>query len=320
MNIKLADFNWIYNGLMQAGVEPVTANYLNMVILLLAVLLGAYVIAKIARKIIIRVFKGLSQRTSTKFDDYLLQHRFAYHMASIFPYMVVTICLPLIFADFPEWIIPAKKLTDVALVILLVRVARSFLRAGKDYLRGKDAFKDKPVESFVQVVMIFIYIVSGLVVFSLFTGKSVWAFLTAMGAASAILLLVFRDTILGFVASIQVATNDMVRIGDWISIDKYEADGAVTEISLATVKVQNWDKTITTIPTYFLISDSFKNWRGMEESGGRRIKRAIYIKISSIHHLSENDIKRLSQIQFIGEYLLERSAEIDLYNKKHNID
>src|SRR5690606_1038840 len=170
------------------------------------------------------------------------------------------------------------------------------------------------------VVMIFIYIVSGLVVFSLFTGKSVWAFLTAMGAASAILLLVFRDTILGFVASIQVATNDMVRIRDWISIDKYEADGAVTEISLATVKVQNWDKTITTIPTYFLISDSFKNWRGMEESGGRRIKRAIYIKISSIRHLSENDIEKLSRIQFIGKYLKGRSAEIDRYNKEHNID
>jgi miniconductance mechanosensitive channel len=141
-----------------------------------------------------------------------------------------------------------------------------------------------------------------------------------MGAASAVLLLVFKDTILGFVASIQVATNDMVRIGDWISMEKYGADGDVIEINLATVKIRNWDKTITTIPTYYLISDSFKNWRGMQDSGGRRIKRSIYIKISSINHLSQDDIKKLVEIDLLRPYLLKRSAEIEVYNKENNIN
>src|SRR5690606_20546150 len=129
-----------------------------------------------------------------------------------------------------------------------------------------------------------------------FTGKSPWAFLTAMGAASAVLMLVFKDTILGFVASIQVSTNDMVRVGDWIEMPKYGADGDVIEINLNTVKVQNWDKTITTIPTYYLITDSFKNWRGMQAAGGRRIKRAINIKISSIHYLKREEIDELKKI------------------------
>ncbi|RQP15744.1 MAG: mechanosensitive ion channel protein MscS, partial [Parapedobacter sp.] len=151
-------------------------------------------------------------------------------------------------------------------------------------------------------------------------GKSPWAFLGALGAASAILMLVFKDTILGFVASIQVSTNDMVRVGDWIEMPKYGADGDVIEINLNTVKVQNWDKTITTIPTYYLITDSFKNWRGMQDAGGRRIKRAINIKISSIRYLSREEIERLSKIQLLASYIMERQAEIDRYNAETKAD
>src|SRR5690606_19939223 len=150
-----------------------------------------------------------------------------------------------------------------------------------------------------------------------FTGKSPWAFLTAMGAASAVLMLVFKDTILGFVASIQVSTNDMVRVGDWIEMPKYGADGDVIEINLNTVKVQNWDKTITTIPTYYLITDSFKNWRGMQAAGGRRIKRAINIKISSIHYLKREEIDELKKIKLLVSYINQRQAEIDKYNEEN---
>jgi miniconductance mechanosensitive channel len=156
--------------------------------------------------------------------------------------------------------------------------------------------------------------------FAILTDTSVWKFLTALGAASAVIILVFKDTIMGFVASIQVSINDMVRIGDWITFDQYGADGDVTEINLATVKVQNFDKTITTIPTYALISESFKNWRGMVSSEGRRIKRALIIKQESIKYLDEEAISRLKKVDLLSAYIVNRSQEILAYNSKHQID
>src|SRR5690625_5265658 len=158
----------------------------------------------------------------------------------------------------------------------------------------------------------------GLLTFLLLTGTSLWTFVTTLGAASAILMLIFKDTILGYVASIQVAVNDMVRIGDWIQMDKYGADGSVIEINLNTVKVQNWNKTITTITTYFLISDSFINWRGMQESGGRRIKRPIYIKISSIRYMTDEEVEDLKKIQLLEDYIETRQAEIKKYNEERS--
>src|SRR5690606_11315496 len=162
--------------------------------------------------------------------------------------------------------------------------------------------------------------VAGIIIFSMLTGQSPWAFLGALGAASAILLLVFKDTIMGFVASIQVSTNDMVRVGDWIEMPKYNADGDVIEINLNTVKVRNWDKTITTVPTHYLVTDSFKNWRGMHSAGGRRIKRSISVKISSIRYLEKEEIDRLKKIQLLASYIDERQAEIDQYNAASGAD
>src|SRR5690606_36206808 len=162
--------------------------------------------------------------------------------------------------------------------------------------------------------------VAGIIIFSMLTGQSPWAFLGALGAASAILLLVFKDTIMGFVASIQVSTNDMVRVGDWIEMPKYNADGDVIEINLNTVKVRNWDKTITTVPTHYLVTDSFKNWRGMQNAGGRQIKRSINLKISSIRYLEKAEIDQLKKIQLLAAYIDERQAEIDQYNSESGAD
>ncbi len=306
--------------LLQIGINEQYLLYARMLALAIGIIIIAYIAWIIARKISLNIFSRISKKTATKFDDYLLEHHAITGIARLIPYIIIYNTLDRIFLDFPGWLNLSKMLFDVYLVLLMISIARSFLRAGRDYLKTTDAFKDKPIHSFMQLVMIFLYIAGGLVIFSILTHKSVWAFLTAMGAASAILLLVFKDTILGFVASIQVSINDMVRIGDWISMDKYGADGDVIEINLATVKVQNWDKTITTIPTYFLISDSFKNWRGMQDSGGRRIKRALFIKISSIRHLSAEDIEDLKSVQLISAYLEERNKEIEAYNKEKNID
>ncbi|NEM98486.1 mechanosensitive ion channel family protein [Pontibacter burrus] len=314
------DTSWLTDQLVQLGLHAVAAVYLNMLLLLLATVLLSLLSGFIARKIMVGMLQKFASRTTTSFDDYLLQNKVVLHLSRIFPLTIVVLAIPVIFADFSGWIAPLLKLTDVYVVLLGIWIIRSVLRTSRDYLKTFDSLKDKPIDSFTQVLTIFTFFIGGLMIFSLLTGKPLWTFITAMGAASAILLLVFKDTILGFVASIQVSTNDMVRIGDWITMEKYGADGDVVEINLTTVKVQNWDKTITTIPTYYLISDSFKNWRGMQRTGGRRIKRSIHLKISSIKYLSPEDVARLSKIHLLKDYLQERQQQIDRHNKEKGID
>ncbi|MBJ6119071.1 mechanosensitive ion channel [Pontibacter sp. BT310] len=311
---------FFYNHFISLGIPETSATYMNMLLLLGIVLVLVYVTAVVARKIMLGASQKFSDKTATQFDDFLIQNKTFKHLAKIIPLIIVVQSLPIVFSHFPGWIKPLRTLTDMYTIVLAIAIVRALLRSLKDYLKTTELFKDKPVDSFLQVVSIFLYFIGGILIFSLLTGKEVWAFITAMGAASAILLLVFKDTILGFVASIQVSTNDMVRIGDWITMEKYGADGDVTEINLTTVKVQNWDKTITTIPTYYLISDSFKNWRGMQRTGGRRIKRSIHLKISSIKYLSPEDISRFSKIQLIRSYLEERQKHINSYNTENEID
>lgn len=311
------DTHFISSLVKKAGVSDFFANIADCFILSLIILIVIYVTARISKKYLNSFFHNLSQRTKTQFDNYLVKNRGIEHLSKIVPYIIFSYQYKYIFSSYPDLLHFIKLALDVYIVILIIQIMKSILMSVKDLLKTKDNFKDKPLNSFIQLCMMFMYIAGGLVVFSIVTGKSVVAFLTAMGAMSAILILVFKDVILGFIASIQVSVNDMVRIGDWISMDKYGADGEVIEINLATVKVQNWDKTITTIPTYNLVSDSFKNWRGMEKAGGRRIKRALYLKISSIKHLDEVKIKELSSIPLIKDYLNDKSKEIKEFNDKN---
>jgi miniconductance mechanosensitive channel len=206
------------------------------------------------------------------------------------------------------------------LVLVIVFILRSLIYTVRDYFKTLPKLKDKPIDSYIQVIMMFIWAFSVVSLLALITGRSFMEFITTIGAASAIIILVFKDTIMGFVASIQVSVNDMVRIGDWITFQKYGADGDVIEINLATVKVQNFDMTITTIPTYALISDSFKNWRGMVSSEGRRIKRSININFDSIKFLNKEDIQKLSKIEIISSYVNDRRNDIDGFNLKNNVD
>jgi miniconductance mechanosensitive channel len=312
--------HWTYDYLLSLGLNEQVALYANMLVLILFTVGLAYLADFMARKVLLGAFQKFAVRTTTQFDDLLIKNKTVTYLAHIAPFIIIVQAIPFVFADFESWVAPLKKATDVYLIVLVVWIIRAFLRTCRDYLKTVETFRDKPVESFMQVMVIVLHIVSGIMIFSVITGKPIWAFVTAMGAASAILLLVFKDTIMGFVASIQVSANDMVRIGDWITMEKYGADGDVIEINLATVKVQNFDKTITTIPTYNLISDSFKNWRGMQRAGGRRIKRSVFIKISSIRYLSDLDVQRLSKIQLIAGYLKERQGEINLYNAEKGFD
>lgn len=312
--------HWTYDLLLEWGIPETIASYIHLLVLLALLAVVVYIVNLLVEKILVRLFKKLAERTKTMFDDFLVRNKMIVYLARLIPVIIIIQAIPPVFFHFPKLVGPAGSIMQVYLVLLLVWMSRSFFRSGRDFLRTKDAFKDKPLDSYLQVVTIVMFIVAGLSIFTILTGLSVGVFLTAMGAASAIVVLVFKDTIMGLVASVQVTTNDMIRIGDWIEMPKYGADGDVIEINLNTLKVQNWDKTFTTIPTYFLITDSFKNWRGMQTSGGRRIKRAIHVKISSIRYLNREEIEELSKIQLLAPYIAERQKDIEQHNTETQAD
>ena len=312
--------HYIYDLLIEKGLSEDAAKYLNMLLLLLALLIVAFIVDFITKRILWRFSNGLAKRTKTNFDDILITNKLPRNIAHIIPLIILIEFVPQVFLDFlyAENII--EKTLKIIAIVLALQIIRSLLNSVKDYLKTLTTYKDKPIDSYIQVFMIFAWLLGVFSIFAIITGISFLKFATTLGAASAVILLIFKDTILGFVASIQVSINDMVRIGDWITFEKYGADGDVVEINLATVKVQNWDKTITTIPTYALISDSFKNWRGMMSSGGRHIKRSVIIKTSTIKFLTKDDIQRFEKIELISNYLKNGNKEIEKHNINHNID
>ncbi|HEA20565.1 MAG TPA: mechanosensitive ion channel [Pricia antarctica] len=310
----------LYDYLLKTGISVNLATYLNFLILLVGALLLAWLLDLIIWKVLRSVSLRLARKSKTNFDNFLVAHKVPHYVAHIIPLLVLFELVPLAFIDFKYGGGIALKIIQILFVALILFTVKSIFRSTNDYLKLKPRFRDKPMDSYIQVFMIFAWVVGIFTIFAIITGVEIWKFFTALGAGSAVILLIFKDSILGLVASIQVSINDMVRIGDWITFDKYGADGDVIEITLATVKVQNFDKTITTIPTYALISDSFKNWRGMQESGGRRIKRALIISQKSIRFLSDADVATLKKIQLITPYLDIRTAEIDAYNTQNEAD
>ena len=309
-----------YDYLIDLGLSESTAGYLNAAALLIGLLVLALILDLIIKRIIIGVFAQFAGKTRTNFDDLLIQNNVPRNVAHIVPLLLVLEFIPQVLVDFPYVENLIEKGLQVFGIILTLWIVRSILGTFKDSFKTLPRFNDKPIDSYIQVFMIFAWIIGTLSAFAIITGIEFIKFVTTIGTASAIIILVFRDTILGFVASIQVSVNDMVRIGDWVTFEKYGADGDVTEINLSTVKVQNFDKTITTIPTYALISDSFKNWRGMQNSGGRRIKRALSIKLDSISYLTSNEVDKLKEIDLISSYLETRQADINTYNENNQIN
>lgn len=315
-NIK----HFFYTHLLEFNVSPKLATYLNMIILFILLAAIVFLIDYVIRRFVRIAFSTLAVRTKSNFDDIMIRNKVPRNIAHIIPLLVAYELVPIVFSDFEYWDHIIEKALLVFGLFLTLWLVRSFLNTLKDFLKTVPSFKDKPIDSYIQVFMIFAWVIGVFSAIALITGISFWKFATSLGAVSAVLLLIFRDTILGFVASIQVTVNDMVRIGDWISFEKYGADGDVIEINLSTVKVQNWDKTITTIPTYALISDSFKNWRGMMDSGGRRIKRSLNIKMDSVKHLKPRDIQKLKKIELISEYITTRQKQIEEYNTRTGAD
>lgn len=309
-------YNFLFEKVIQLGVGEKVAHSINSVVLLLGVALLLYFIDYFFRRIFQVIVIRFTRRSKTKFDDYLIQNKVLKHLTHFIPLVLAKQALPLIFAGFPKWTQTTLLITDIFVILTFGLIINGILKSFRDLFKTQKAFADKPLDSYMQLLTILIFFICGIVIFSELTGKSPIAFLVSLGAASAILMLIFKDTILGFVASIQVSANDMVRVGDWVEMPKYGADGFVLSINLSTVKVQNWDKTITTVPTYAFINDSFKNWRGMTESGGRRIKRTINFKISSFKFCDEQMLEKFKKYRLIRDYIIEKEKEIAQHNAK----
>lgn len=306
--------------LLDLGFTDQWATFFNMIILLLILSIVVIISDRIARKILVQMFDKFASRTKTTFDDLLIHHKAPKNIAHLVPLYFTIKLFPTVFTDYPKIEEFFLIILKVYGVLLTIWILRSVLRTLESYFKTLPRLRDKPIDSYIQVVMFFVWIIGVASCLAVLIDLSFVKFFTTMGAASAVLLLIFKDTILGFVASIQVAINDTLRIGDWITMDKFGADGDVIEINLSTVQVQNFDKTITNIPTYAIVSESFKNWRGMQSSGGRRIKRSILIKSRSIHYLSDEEIENLKNIQLITNYLETKQRELKKYNTTHNID
>ncbi len=299
------DFNTLYRHLVEN--EPLRAA----LILFLAGL-GFF----LAKKIIVETAHRFSARTSNRLDDLFSQYR-VYNLAA---YAVSLLILHLGLAFLPTLAPVVDRLVSVGWVMIGALFIDRLLSVGVALYERHPIAREHPIKGYVQIVKIFVYAAAVIIGLATLLHRSPWVFLSGLGAVSAILLIIFRHTLLSFVASFQIVSQDLFRIGDWIEMPKFGADGEVVDIALHTIKVQNWDKTIVVIPTYKFLEESFKNWRGMELSGGRRIKRAILVDQSTVKLLDEELLARLKKVHLLRNYLEEKLKEIETYNREHGID
>ena len=289
------------------------------IILVLVLLMVAGVVHWLAKGIFLKQIKRFAEYTKYQVDNILFENRVFHRLADFLPVLIIYIFLPGILEDSPF-----KHITEVLVSILLIINIALIINATLNALQGIylsfQFARNISIRPFIQVLKIGLFFISGILVLSLLLDKSPLYFLSGLGALTAILLLIFKDVLLGFVAGIQLIANRMVAPGDWIEVPQYGADGDVTDITLTTVKVQNWDKTITTIPTYALISESFKNWRSMPQSGGRRIKRALLLDQNSIRFCDQTMLGRFSKMQLLKDYIEDRKKQIDEHNQNNQID
>jgi miniconductance mechanosensitive channel len=309
--------DWLINAGISDNVAKIISDYSGF----LLVIVFALIIFYLTEKIIVRWVHRMAVRSVSNWDDAFVGRKVFKRLAYIVPALIIQVSTQYIIPEYPVMMMIVLTLTKVYIVSVVVIVISSVLDSAHDIYNSYEISVTRPIKGFIQVGKVFLYIVYGIILITVvFVRKEGYGWLAGFGAFSAVLLLVFKDPILGFVGGIQLATNDMLRIGDWIEMPKYNADGTVTEITITTVKVQNWDKTITTIPTYYLVSDSYKNWRGMQESGARRIRRHILIDLSSIKFCTSEMLERYSQYGYVADYIASTESELNKYNQEKKVD
>ena len=302
--------NWlVINGMHTDTAIIVTKSVACSMVIILSILADF-----VAKRYLLSGLTRLISHTKTTWDDIFLNRKVFNKLSHLAPAVVIYLLVDFALPGADSLITFVKNTVTVYMIIIGLLFIDSFLNAVLDIYRSFEISRELPIRSFMQLAKIVIYFIGAIFIISIILNKTPIYFLSGLGAMTAVLMLIFKDAILGFVAGIQLTANKMVAHGDWIEMPKYGADGDVLEVTLTTVKVQNWDKTITTIPTYALISESFKNWRGMQESGGRRIKRAIYIDLNSIKFCTTKMLEKFSKIKNISEYLEKKMKEINAYN------
>jgi miniconductance mechanosensitive channel len=292
-------FSWAYSLFRKIGMNDTWASYISMMVNILLLVVLTFFIYFVFRLILVTVMAMVARKTKTNFDDLFISSKTAKYISHLTPLFLVYKSVPIILKDFVYWETIFGKMIGIYIVILLLWITQTLLNALKTYLKTNPKYSDKPIESYVQVMMMVLWSFGVIFIILYLFNTSIAKLVATFGAISALIILIFRDTILGFAASIQVTINDLVRIGDWITVEKFGADGEVVEINLATVLIRNFDQTTTTIPTYSLLSNSFKNWRGMLTSEGRRIKRHFLIKSNSIRFISIDELNDFKSIQLI---------------------
>lgn len=320
--------DWVENSLINSQIAGDLSEVLSTAIMLCVILLISYLGFFIAKRIVVVRIGKLAEKSKTHWDDVIFKHKVFHKLAYVVPAIIIyqTIDDALLSTTILEqeksiWISIVKIIKDLTLVWVIVAVNLSisaFFNATHEIYLSQPISKDKPIKGYLQLITIVFWIAGFLLIISVLFDVKMGSIFTGLGAIAAVLILVFRDTLLGLIASIQLSFNEMVKPGDWIEVPKYGADGTVLEISLYSVKVQNWDKTISNIPTYALVSDSFQNWKGMEDSGGRRIKRHINIDMKSVGFLSADQFEKLSKFQLLKDYLSSKKAELEMYNADLN--
>ncbi len=310
----------INDWLVQLGLSEHYAILITEYSFLLLLIVGCYLVYIIAKHLINNYFHALVKKTKSDWDDLILKRNVFNRIAYLVPLFILSF---FILDVIPEHELSASILTILVRILIItvsVSILTGLLNSFFDIYNTFAISKSRPIKGYIQVAKIVIYILAAVSIISIFLGDKGFGWLAGFGAFSAILMLIFKDPILGFVGGIQLTSNNMVQIGDWISMPRFGADGNVIDITLTTVKVQNFDKTITTIPTYTMVSDSFQNWRGMEESGGRRIKRSINIDMTSVQFCDEAMLEKFKSFHFLNSYISKKKEELQSYNAKYNID
>ena len=301
-------------GFSQSWADDLTSGIILVVILAIAFLGDA-----ICRHIILTAVARLVKKTKATWDDIVFDRKVLTHVSHLVAPILLYILLPLVISNL-GLLSFIQRICMIYIIAVFLKFISSLLTALFHVYSEKEQFRDRPLKGLLQTVQVILFFIGGIIIVSILIDKSPMVLLTGLGASAAVLMLVFKDSIMGFVSGIQLSANNMLRVGDWIQMPKYGADGTVIEVTLNTVKVRTWDNTITTIPPYALVSDSFQNWRGMQESGGRRIKRSIRIDMNSVKFCTPEMLAKYKKIQLLKDYIEETEKVIEDYNKEHGID
>lgn len=306
--------------LMDVGVPDKFAYFTEILILLSIVTLLSILGNYVARKIILSTINAIVKKSKTDWDDILLKHKVFDRLSHFAPALIIYFSVDFIFIEFPKWLHFIQKCSYIYMIGITLVVVNSFINGVHDIYKTLPVAKNRSIKGYIQVVKITVYIIGGIIILATLMGKSPVFMLSGIGAFTAVLLLIFQDTIKGLVGGIQLSANDMIRLGDWITVPKHNVDGTVIEIAISTVKVQNADMTVSSIPTYSLVTDSFQNWRSMTESGGRRIKRSVHIDLNTVRFCDETLLDKFQKINLIADYIQTQKAEINVYNSLKNLD